>query len=54
MALRPNRSGEAGGTLHRGDCAVGGSLLSLSEAPLILDEGARPCERCAPQDRLRA
>lgn len=49
----PNR-GTPGGVLHRGDChlASGGALLNLTEARLILDEGARPCDGCCPEVRL--
>ncbi|GAA1906154.1 DUF6233 domain-containing protein [Streptantibioticus ferralitis] len=50
----PDRSGRGGGTLHRGDCHSGaGALLSLAEARAILAEGARPCQNCRPEDRLR-
>lgn len=47
--------GNVGGTLHRGDCrdAAGGALLTLTEAKLILEEGARPCQQCAPEARLQ-
>ncbi len=47
-------AGSVGGTLHRGDCrhAAGGALLTLTQARLILEEGARPCEQCAPETRL--
>jgi hypothetical protein len=49
-----DKAGERGGTLHRGDCPVsGGALLSEAEARMIIKEGVRPCDRCAPQHRLQ-
>ncbi|GAA1924188.1 DUF6233 domain-containing protein [Streptantibioticus ferralitis] len=47
--------GKVGGTLHRGDCrhAAGGALLPLSQAKLMLEEGASPCQQCTPQTRLQ-
>ncbi|WP_269858198.1 DUF6233 domain-containing protein [Streptomyces sp. RPT161] len=51
----PDGAGNVGGTLHRGDCrhAVGGALLTLTQARLILEEGARPCRQCGPEARLQ-